>query len=320
MAQIKLSIIICTYNRASLLPEALDSIVGQKTDFSFETLVCDDCSTDNTPAVVKEYERRYPDIIKSIRQTSNIGLGGNWASGVLKSSGKYLAFLDDDDLWTDNRRMQIMVDYMEAHPDIDVLYTNGFRRFEKSERKESIRCPIPEELDYQKIWEGKQQSIQMDMVMVKKSALIERVDLSDYIRLKFPIQDWNTQILLLGKKARFAYLDLPTCELRVKEVSMSHPITYEEVEKKYERELVTCNYMADQFLGDPIITRDDDGFQRYVNHILATVAFKRGDYQKAKYYSLLSGGNSLRDKCSRTKITFHLFRWLKRFWHFFIKK
>ena len=311
MAKIKLSIVVCTYNRAHLLRETLCSILSQKTSFPYEVVVSDDCSTDETPTIISELSEKNPNIIVVNRLANNIGLGGNWASGILKAQGEYIAFLDDDDFWIDDRRMQIMADYMDAHTDVDVLYTNAVEWFERSGKRKQMEFPPSDQLDVHEMWKGKQKCISMDVVMMRKSTIEKHIKLEDYIKYRFPIQDWNTNILLLGNKARYAFLDMPTCVIRITDGSMSRSKTYEEVEKKYAKEKVMYKYIADQFPNDPIIRHDDKGFDAYVNHVLLSVAYKRGDYGKAKYYSKQYGGQTLQCRFARTWVSFHLFRMAK---------
>jgi glycosyltransferase involved in cell wall biosynthesis len=90
------SAIIPTRNRAALLRETLDSVTsqtGQGDLFDLETIVVDDASTDDTPAVVGAYPVRY------IRHEVNRGVGGARNTGIAASRGQYVAFLDDDDVW-----------------------------------------------------------------------------------------------------------------------------------------------------------------------------------------------------------------------------
>ena len=311
MEKLKLSVIICTYNRANLLPEALDSVLSQKTDFDFEIIVGDDASTDGTRNLLNEYQRKHPDkIVLSLMET-NSGIGANWATALMKAHGKYVAFLDDDDYWMDEKRMQIMVDFLENHPEYDVLYTNAVSLDEKTGKRRSISYPSPEEYDAYKLWKGELPNIQLNTLMVKKTLVEESINLKDYVEYQFPIQDWNTHILLL-RKARFAYMDMPTSVLRVTDGSLSRPKTYEQVEAKYKKEKIMCKYLAEQFIDDDKITFDEVGYDSYIYHILTTVAFQRGDYREAKRFSQLSGDHSMRAKCTKTWITFHLYR-LARF-------
>lgn len=69
--EVMVSIICNTYNHEDYIADALESFVVQKTDFRFEVLVHDDASTDNTANIIREYERKYPDLIKPVYQTEN---------------------------------------------------------------------------------------------------------------------------------------------------------------------------------------------------------------------------------------------------------
>lgn len=311
MENLKLSVIICTYNRAKLLPEALDSVLNQKTDFDFEVIVGDDASTDGTRNLLSGYQKKIPQKIVLSLMEKNCGIGANWATALMKARGKYVAFLDDDDYWTDDQRMQIMVDYLENHPEYDALYTNAVSLNEKTGKRHLINYPRPEEYSIYKIWKGKQPNISLNTLIIKRNVFEECVNLKDYIEYRFPIQDWNTHILLL-RKARFAIMDMPTSIFRVTDGSLSHPKTYEKVKTKYQKEKIMYEYITKQFPNDDKISYDESGWEKYVSHILTSVAFQRGDYREAKQYAQLSGEHSMRVKSTKTWITFHLYR-LARF-------
>lgn len=301
----KLSIIICTYNRVKELKRAIECVLGQKTSFDFEVIVGNDRSTDGTAEMLLSYQEKYNDRLVVNTLEKNSGVGTNWAKAVMLAQGEYLAFLDDDDYWTDENRMQIMVDYLETHPDVNLLFTNGYFENEKGMRK---LITYPDNYpNLHEMWKGNQICIQLNMMMVRKNLINECIDLDDYIKYRFPIQDWNTNILLL-KKAKCAYLDMPSCVLSYTSGSLSRPKSYEQVIEKYEREAFMTKYLADCFPDDPLITFSEADSNRYINHILTTLAYRRGDYRKAKEYSLLSGENAFRDKCTRTWLSFHLFR------------
>lgn len=304
----KLSIIICTYNREKELKRALECVFGQKTSFGFEVIVGNDCSTDGTAGLLASFQAKYPGRMIVSALEKNSGVGTNWAKAVMQAQGEYFAFLDDDDYWTDANRMQTMVDFLETHLDVNLLFTNGYYEDEKGLRKPIV---YPENYpDLHQMWLGKQNCIQLNMMMVRKKLVDECINLEDYIRYRFPIQDWNTNILLL-KNAKCAYLDMPSCVLSYTSGSLSRPKSYEKVIEKYEREAFMTKYLAECFPDDPLITFSEADSNRYINHILTNLAYRRGDYRKAKEYSSLSGENGLRDKCTRSWITFHLFRTAK---------
>ena len=120
MNDIKVSVVCLAYNHKNYIRRALEGFVNQKTDFPFEVIVHDDASTDGTADIIREYEERYPDIIKPIYQSENIYSKGINArteviSPILK--GEYVALCEGDDYWTDNNKLQIQYDYVKAHPE-----------------------------------------------------------------------------------------------------------------------------------------------------------------------------------------------------------
>ena len=94
---IKVSAIVTTYNRASLLAErSLPSLLSQASMGLHEVIVVDDCSTDNTEEVVKEFQKQYSGIVYH-KHPENIGLASARNTGVFLAKGEYIVFLDDDD-------------------------------------------------------------------------------------------------------------------------------------------------------------------------------------------------------------------------------
>ncbi len=117
---IKVSIICNTYNHGSYIRDALEGFVMQKTDFPFEVLVHDDASPDNTSDIIREYEAKYPDIIKPIYQTENLRKKGVLYSRVYQDpriNGKYVAICEGDDYWTDPEKLQKQYDFLENNPE-----------------------------------------------------------------------------------------------------------------------------------------------------------------------------------------------------------
>lgn len=115
------SICCITYNHAPYIRECLDGFMMQKTNFPIEIIINDDASTDGTTEIIKEYEARYPDIIKPIYQIENQyskGVRGMYANFCFpRAQGKYIALCEGDDYWTDPLKLQKQVDFLESHPD-----------------------------------------------------------------------------------------------------------------------------------------------------------------------------------------------------------
>lgn len=115
-----------TYNHEPYIRDCLNGIVMQKTNFCFEAIVHDDCSTDHTADIIREYAAKYPDIIKPIYETENQYSKGKDSQMGKKMNalthGKYIALCEGDDYWTDPNKLQMQVDFLESHPEYSMCF------------------------------------------------------------------------------------------------------------------------------------------------------------------------------------------------------
>ena len=118
--EIMVSVSCLVYNHAKYLRKCLDGFVNQKTNFKFEVLVHDDASTDGSQDIIREYEEKYPDIIKPIYQKENQhskGVANTFTYQFPRAKGKYLAYCEGDDYWCDEYKLQKQVDALENNPE-----------------------------------------------------------------------------------------------------------------------------------------------------------------------------------------------------------
>lgn len=115
----KVTVWLSTYNQEPYIAQALDSILMQKTDFPFEIIAADDCSTDGTQEIILDYQKRYPGMIVTYFTPENTGgcrkLTGCIDAGLFR--GEYLSYLEGDDYWLGEDRLQVLVDFLEANPE-----------------------------------------------------------------------------------------------------------------------------------------------------------------------------------------------------------
>ena len=111
------SVIVLTYNHSAYIRQALDSILQQKTTFPYEILVGDDASTDGTPLIIKEFETKFPQIIRPILRENNIGATKNLYDLLFLARGKYIACLEGDDFWLDSNKLQQQTIWLDHHPE-----------------------------------------------------------------------------------------------------------------------------------------------------------------------------------------------------------
>lgn len=96
-SDIKVSVCVVTYNQEKYIAECLQSLVDQVTDFPYEIIVGEDCSTDNTRAIVEEFARKYPDLIVRNYQAKNVGAVQNAITSYRMARGEYICHMDGDD-------------------------------------------------------------------------------------------------------------------------------------------------------------------------------------------------------------------------------
>ncbi len=112
----KLSVIFITYNHKDYVEKALGSVLAQETDFPFEVVVGDDCSTDGTSDILRRIAEEDPRVRLFVREQNT---GGRPTLNVYETTqrctGEYLAYLEGDDRWTDTHKLQKQVDFLESH-------------------------------------------------------------------------------------------------------------------------------------------------------------------------------------------------------------
>lgn len=132
----KVSVIVPTYNRAHLLKKTIDSILNQ-TYKELELIVVNNCSIDDTEDVVKSFK---DDRVHYFKNQNNGVIAVNRNFGIKKSSGEYIAFCDDDDVWLHNK-LEKQVNYLRDHPEYQLVYSNAVIIDENGEQKGLLLIP-----------------------------------------------------------------------------------------------------------------------------------------------------------------------------------
>jgi glycosyltransferase involved in cell wall biosynthesis len=117
-----LSIVTITYNHEPFIAKTIEGVLMQQVKFPIELIIAEDCSTDGTRAICQQYAEEYPDLIRLITSDSNVGAIANERRAMLAARGKYIAFCEGDDYWTDPLKLQKQVDFLESHPDYSVTF------------------------------------------------------------------------------------------------------------------------------------------------------------------------------------------------------
>lgn len=141
MNEIMVSICCLTYNHEKFIKDALEGFVNQKTSFKYEILIHDDASTDGTVEIIKEYEKKYPDLIKPIYQKENQyskKIRATLTYQFPRANGKYIAMCEGDDYWIDENKLQKQFDILEKNNDISLCVHDSISKNYKTNTEKRI--------------------------------------------------------------------------------------------------------------------------------------------------------------------------------------
>lgn len=112
----KLDVVMITYNHEQFIGQALSSVLAQQVDFDYQIVVSDDCSTDRTREIVKEFHEQHPGKIVLLLRERNLGVMRNFQETLATCHGQYVAILEGDDYWTCADKLQKQIAFLDAHP------------------------------------------------------------------------------------------------------------------------------------------------------------------------------------------------------------
>ena len=123
--ELMVSVKIITYNHEKYIKQAIEGALMQETDFDFDLIIADDCSTDITNEIVEEMMRNHSrgSKIKYFRHEKNIGVKENGLFALNKCKGKYIALCEGDDYWTDPLKLQKQVDFLRLNIEYSFVFT-----------------------------------------------------------------------------------------------------------------------------------------------------------------------------------------------------
>lgn len=135
------SVCIISYNHVKYIKQALDSIFAQKTNFQFEVILGDDCSQDNTQENIESYVEEYAGKIKFFFHPQNLTQKYseftpgklNFIHTLFNAKGKYIVFIEGDDYFTDELKLQKQVDFLESNEEHSACFHNALMKFENDE-------------------------------------------------------------------------------------------------------------------------------------------------------------------------------------------
>lgn len=210
-SDIGISVCFIAYNQEDYVEQALNSILEQKIEIPIEIVIGDDCSTDRTSSIIKSIKDRHSNNIKILPRPANLGALKNAIDTQKNCSGKYIAFLEGDDYWSDSYKLQKQYDYMEEHLDCSMCFTKAIEFFDDDIGRFQCELAPPILKPYYTIVDTFSYNFIPTCTVLYRNGLISYFP--DWM-LTLKQADWSLYALL-SSYGHFGYIDAITASRRV---------------------------------------------------------------------------------------------------------
>lgn len=279
------SIAVITYNQERTIKQTLDSILMQEGDFQLELVIGEDCGTDSTLEICKEYERKFPDVVKVLPNVHNLGIMANYARTIRACTGKFVADIAGDDYYIDDHALEKQMCYMLAHPEVGVVASNGYRYYVRQNRLvEGLNPMVTAENDGSKHFyfnpEYKGGVYLKPVGMMVRRELFQYVDFDEIIRRKLPVEDYPMQAIF-SQHTHFACLPDLLVTYRIYKESATFLSIDNPKYLEYHRGLMnTRRYLNELFPDDACVTEDQMADYEFYKEFL--LYLHKLQYKKAR--------------------------------------
>ncbi len=188
-----------TYNHAPYIAQAIEGVLQQKTNFPFELVIGEDCSTDATREIVFEYQKKHPEVIRVITSDINVGMQKNGLRTMKACRGKYIAYCEGDDYWHHPYKLQKQVDYMENHPECGMVYSSYDIYYVKSKKRiknyiKYRKWKTPQKPSISEFLEGQVEAILTCTVVVRRNLLEQIIEADPHLHQNEQFLRGDTQL------------------------------------------------------------------------------------------------------------------------------
>jgi glycosyltransferase involved in cell wall biosynthesis len=133
-SDISISVLMITYNHAPYVRKAIEGVLAQRLDASFDLIIGEDCSTDRTREIIRSFQDRHPGTIRVITTPENVGMNENLRRVALAATGEYVAFCEGDDLWHNPDKLSRQLSLARANPNVGMVYSDYDRAIQMAGR------------------------------------------------------------------------------------------------------------------------------------------------------------------------------------------
>ena len=281
---VDVTVLVVTYNHAAFIETAVRSVLRQETNFDFEIIVSEDCSTDGTRDIVRRLAGEHGDLLRLLLSERNRNDNSVVRRGLEAARGRYVALLDGDDFWTSTHKLQRQVEFLDSHPacsscfhNVNVIYEEGdtpAHLFHQDERLPAHTQPKP-----------KPRSSVADIVLydfVPTCSVLFRAEIGRGLPPWYdglPSGDWPLHVLS-AERGKLAYIDDVMATYRVHRGGLWSMNQSRYLHMRDIEDLVRCYDTFDRHLGFAHKREIGEAVSGMYQGT-ATRAFRRGDYRMA---------------------------------------
>ena len=287
MNEIKISIVVCSYNQEKYIRQTLDSIINQKHPFTWELIVCDDASKDSTPEIITEYANQYSQIVPILRE-NNLGVVKNLFDGISRCRGEYIMICGGDDYYIDDKILK-QINYLEQNREVGLVHSD-VQTIDEFGNKKNISFGR----SYSSLKDLlRKYSVKAPTLAFRKKDLDNYIEEVNPIEQKWLMEDVPISLWFMANK-KMAYLPGTYVNYRIIDNSISHQKSAEKLydfeksafsvltyfQKKYAEELplkfIYQRHLINLLKRQPIV----EHYTNYCNEVL----FKLQNLDKGKSY------------------------------------
>lgn len=272
-----IGVCIVTYNQEKYIAQAIESVLMQ-VDCGHKVVayVGNDCSKDTTGEICHQYAKQYPDRVVVVDNKKNLGLVGNTMNllDIMRKDGcEYIAMLDGDDYWCDDRKLQKQMAYLETHPEyglvhtcIDLLYPHKLVRDKRTSMPEGdvsaqiFSYPIG------------------NCSVVFKTKLLDLIDFYKFQQQGFMSCDFIMYVIF-SNYTQFGFQSDHTAVWRRGHDSVSNTNDMEKQIRYVQNDLAMWRYAAKRFPYK--YTASENEMEAYMHYRSFAIAFRYGDRKRA---------------------------------------
>ena len=294
-SNIKVSVVVTTYNQEATIARTLDSILMQQSGITFEICLSDVCSSDGTPRICSEYASQHHGISRYHRNETNRGCRDNYFDTLLRCQGEYIADCAGDDYWTDPHKLSKQTAVLDSDQGITLVHTNWEYRDSTSgaispSDPHGERAPYlnkvsgPGSLFIPVLQHKAHSIIHLCTAMYRKDVFTRAYAADPYLfrHNEFPCEDFQLMVVY-AQAGKIAYLPDVTMHYSVGHTSVSSQDNHLKTFDFYIGSLRLTIYLAEKY-GVPAATLADT-YRNFTSFLFAQAYLA---HDKARLQTLLS--------------------------------